>query len=103
MPEMTPCEAVLASARTGLRADTAEEGFAEIRLRTGAAFTDAELSDTVAACVAEGLLRDPVRLEQGALQCHWRAELTPAGVEKARALPQPPSCPRMRVSTSSLA
>ncbi len=97
-------ETVLAAARTGLRADTAEEGFAGIRRRTGTAFTDAELADAVAALVAEGLLRDPVRLEQGALQCHWRAELAPPGVEAARAAHDPPSWPDLvRPSTSSLA
>jgi hypothetical protein len=40
--------------------------------------------DTVAACVREGLIREPVRLPEGALQCHWHLELTPAGVEAAR-------------------
>lgn len=74
---MTPREAVLASARTGLRADTAEEGFAEMRRRTGTAFTDAELADAVGALVAERALRDPVRLMAGALQCFWRLDVLP--------------------------
>ena len=42
--------------------------------------------DAVAACVRDGLIRDPVRLPEGALQCHWRLELTPKGVAAARAL-----------------
>jgi len=40
--------------------------------------------DAIAACVREGLIREPIRLPEGALQCHWHLELTPAGVEAAR-------------------
>lgn len=76
---MTPREAVLAAARTGLRADTAEEGYAEIRALTGAGFPDAELAEAVARVVADRLVRDPVRLMAGALQCHWKLELTDGG------------------------
>jgi hypothetical protein len=72
---MTPMEAVLTAAATDLNADTAEEGYAKIRQRTGVAFTDAELAEAVAQAVAERVLRDPVRLPPGALQCHWRLEL----------------------------
>lgn len=72
---MTAREAVLAAARAGLRADTAEEGFAEIRRRMGGAWSDAELAEAVASVVAERLVRDPVRLEPGALQCYWRLNL----------------------------
>ncbi|HEY2620079.1 MAG TPA: hypothetical protein VGI78_22240 [Acetobacteraceae bacterium] len=36
--------------------------------------------DAVAACLREGLIHEPVRLPQGALQCYWRLELTPEGV-----------------------
>lgn len=68
---MTPREAVLAAARAGVDADTAEEGFAEIRALTGLAVSDAALAEAVAACVRERLVRDPVRLEPGALQCRW--------------------------------
>ena len=72
---MTAREAVLAAARAGLRADTAEEGFAEIRRGIGGAWSDAELADAVASAVAERVVRDPVRLLPGALQCHWKLEL----------------------------
>ena len=41
------------------------------------------------AAVAEGLRRgwfhEPIRLPEGALQCHWHLELTPEGVAAARA------------------
>jgi hypothetical protein len=42
--------------------------------------------DAVAACLREGLIREPVRLPEGALQCHWHLELTPNGVVAARLL-----------------
>ena len=40
--------------------------------------------DAVAECVRERLIREPIRLPEGALQCHWHLELTPAGVAAAR-------------------
>lgn len=42
-------------------------------------------AEAVAACVREGLIREPIRLPEGALQCHWYLELTPEGVRAARA------------------
>ena len=42
--------------------------------------------NTIAAAVADGLLYDPVRLPEGALQCHWHLELTPKGVAAVRGL-----------------
>ena len=42
--------------------------------------------DAVAACLREGLVHEPIRLPEGALQCHWHLELTPRGVEVARAM-----------------
>jgi hypothetical protein len=72
---MDPREAVLTAARAGLRAETAEEGFAAIRALTGTAFNDAELAEAVANAVAERRLRDPVRLLPGELQCHWKLEV----------------------------
>jgi hypothetical protein len=42
--------------------------------------------DVVAECLRDGLIREPIRLPEGALQCHWHLELTPAGVAKAREL-----------------
>jgi len=44
--------------------------------------------DAVAAGLRDGLIREPIRLPEGALQCHWHLELTPKGVAAARALPQ---------------
>lgn len=39
----------------------------------------------VAAALRGKLIREPVRLPECALQCHWHLELTPKGVEMARA------------------
>jgi hypothetical protein len=43
--------------------------------------------DAVGACLRDGLIREPIRLPEGALQCHWHLELTPAGVATARSMP----------------
>jgi hypothetical protein len=43
--------------------------------------------DAVAACLRERLIHEPIRLPEGALQCHWHLELTAKGVEAARRLP----------------
>ena len=42
--------------------------------------------DTVSDLLRERLIYEPVRLPEGALQCHWRMQLTPAGASAARAL-----------------
>jgi hypothetical protein len=65
----------------------AEAGFARVRGLTGAALDDAAIAAAVSACVADGLIRDPVQLPPGALQCHWRLSLTPKGAAAVRALP----------------
>ena len=40
--------------------------------------------DAVAALLRDRLIREPIRLPEGALQCHWHLELTPKGVEVAK-------------------
>jgi hypothetical protein len=42
--------------------------------------------DAVTACLRDGLVHEPIRLPEGALQCHWHLELTPSGVNAARRL-----------------
>ncbi len=64
----------------------AEAGVARIQELTGQMVSDQALHDALAACLHDGLIREPVRLPEGALQCHWRLELTPKGVATARAL-----------------
>ncbi len=42
--------------------------------------------EAVAASVRDGMIREPIRLPEGALQCHWHLELTPKGVAAVRAM-----------------
>jgi len=82
---MTPTEAVLFAAWKGaVTADNAEDGFDRLRTITGSALTNAEIADAVAECLRRKLVRDPVRLPEGALQCHWTLELTQAGADALR-------------------
>jgi hypothetical protein len=63
-----------------------EAGFERFQSIAGEVFHYGTFCDAVAACLREGLIREPVRLPEGALQCHWHLELTPKGVAAARAL-----------------
>jgi len=84
---MTAAEAALL--RIGFHhrivADNVEDGFARCAAAAGGTLTQAAFHDAIAHCLAAGLIREPVRLPEGSLQCHWRLELTPAGVAAARA------------------
>ena len=71
---------LLVAGLRGLPADNAETGAAALGLVPSVWHT------TLAALLREKLIRDPIRLEDQALQCHWRLELTPAGVARARTL-----------------
>ena len=62
-----------------------EAGFEALRAITCCGDYDS-FRDAVADCLREGLIHGPIRLPEGALQCHWHLELTPKGVEAARAL-----------------
>jgi hypothetical protein len=63
-----------------------ESGFARYTALVGQDVGFAAFCDAVAATLHDGLIREPVRLPDGALQCHWHLELTPAGVAAARDL-----------------
>jgi hypothetical protein len=63
-----------------------EGGFERFVALTGQAITYEAFCDAVAACLHNGLIREPIRLPEGALQCHWHLELTPKGVLAARRL-----------------
>ena len=62
-----------------------EAGHERFVALSGAVISYDEFCNEVAACLRDGLIREPIRLPEGALQCHWRLELTPAGVAAARA------------------
>jgi hypothetical protein len=72
--------------RTEIIQPTMEAGYEHFASKTDGCVDIAAFSDAVAACLRDGLIRDPVRLPEGALQCHWHLELTPKGVAAARAL-----------------
>jgi hypothetical protein len=61
-----------------------EAGFERVQALSGGALTEDSFRDAIAECLRRGLIREPIRLPEGALQCHWHLELTPAGVAAAR-------------------
>jgi hypothetical protein len=61
-----------------------DAGFVRFIALSGKHVGQEAFCDAVAACQREGLIREPIRLPEGALQCHWHLELTPAGVAMAR-------------------
>jgi hypothetical protein len=60
-----------------------ESGFAGFQSITGSGISFEAFYDAVADCLGDRLIHEPVRLPEGALQCHWRLELTSNGVEMA--------------------
>jgi hypothetical protein len=72
--------------RHTVRADDAEQAFACVEALAGEPMQAALFHDAVAACLHDGVIREPVRLPAGRLQCHWRLELTPEGVARVRDL-----------------
>ena len=72
--------------RHSISEPTIEAGFELFRAAAGQTVCYQSFCETVAACLREGLIHEPIRLPEGALQCHWHLELTAKGVERARAL-----------------
>lgn len=79
--------------RMGLRhavvADNSDDALGRIAVLAGEPIDAPAFHAALAEALAEGLILDPVVLPQGALQCHWRLHLTPAGVARARELMDP--------------
>jgi hypothetical protein len=63
-----------------------EAGYDRFRSLDGTTTTFQRFCNAVAESLREGLIQEPVRLPEGALQCHWHLELTPKGVAAARSL-----------------
>jgi hypothetical protein len=63
-----------------------EAGFTRFTALEGEGVSYAAFCDAVAAALRDGLIREPIRLPEGALQCHWHLELTPKGVDTATEL-----------------
>lgn len=68
-----------------LGADSAE-GRARIEAIAGRPLDPAEFAAAVARLLGSGLIHDPVTLPAGALQCHWRLDLTQQGFEMVQAM-----------------
>ncbi|HEY0419914.1 MAG TPA: hypothetical protein VGC80_10375 [Acetobacteraceae bacterium] len=85
---------LLVAFRFRVRDSDAEAGRARVEAILARSLAAEEFHDAVAQGLAQGWFHDPVRLLPGALQCHWQLELTPQGVEAARALPEPDAVPR---------
>ncbi|MGE0417614.1 MAG: hypothetical protein AB7O80_12475 [Acetobacteraceae bacterium] len=74
------CATILdVATRQPIRESDFEAGYEAFVARTGLSPTRQDFADAVAALVAKRLVRDPVRLMEGALQCRWHLEATPAG------------------------
>ncbi len=74
---------LIAAYRHTINEPNIEAGFGRFRALTGDAVDYQAFCDAVAACLRDGLVREPVRLPEGALQCYWHLELTPKGVDIA--------------------
>ena len=72
--------------RHRIKESDAEEGRLKIARLTGREIEAGAFRAALSALLADGLIYDPVNLPPGALQCHWRLELTPDGFERARSL-----------------
>lgn len=59
-----------------INVDNIEIGLDILDQRLGPGFARAALAEAVQEGVRQGLLREPVRLPPGALQCHWHLEAT---------------------------
>jgi hypothetical protein len=64
-----------------------EAGYERVASLAGGTIDYGAFCDAVADCLRDGLIHEPIRLPEGALQCHWHLELTPKGVATARSLP----------------
>ena len=63
-----------------------EAGYARFVVLVGSDVGFGVFCDAVAECIRDGLIREPIRLPEGALQCHWHLELTPKGVAAVRTM-----------------
>ena len=61
-----------------------EAAFARFQALAGGALDVEAFHDAVAACLREGLIHEPLRLDEQSLHCHWRLVLTSKGVARAR-------------------
>ena len=72
--------------RHAVSAPNAEAACEQVQALADQPLGASDFHDAVAEALRRGLIREPLRIPDGALQCHWRLELTPGGVAAARAL-----------------
>jgi hypothetical protein len=87
---------LLAAFRHTINEPNIEAAFERLQAITGDTIDYDAFRDVVSACLREGLIREPIRLPEGALQCHWHLELTPKGVDAVCALPRHSHRPSLR-------
>jgi len=63
-----------------------EAGYERFASLTSCAIVADTFRAAVTACLRDQLIREPIRLPDGALQCHWHLELTAKGVGAVRSL-----------------
>lgn len=68
---------------------TIEAGYEHFCTINGGEIDYLTFCDAIAASLREELIRDPVRIPEGALQCSWHLELTPKGVALAQTVLNP--------------
>ena len=61
-----------------------EAGYDRFAALSGTAICFEDFRAAVAEGLRRGWFREPIRLPEGALQCHWHLQLTPEGVAAAR-------------------
>jgi hypothetical protein len=84
---MEACSALLTVAlHHSIREPNIDAGFERFSALTNQPIEYGAFCEVVAACLRERLIREPIRLPEGALQCHWQLELTSDGVSQARRL-----------------
>jgi len=59
-----------------------ESGLLRVATIVGHELDPTNFHAVLAETLANGYIRDPVRLPLGVLQCHWNLELTPGGVDE---------------------
>jgi hypothetical protein len=72
--------------RHSINEPTAEIAYQRFRTLVAQPVDYTGFCDSVADLLRERLIYEPVRLPEGALQCRWHLQLTPAGTSAARAL-----------------
>ena len=81
----TPLRALLAVAfRHVIDEPNIEAGYQRFRALAADPPDEDAFRAAVQEALGQGLIHEPVRLPEGALQCHWHLELTPRGVAAAR-------------------